>query len=253
LLIPYAIAGVVSCGYALIRSVHIGDFAIFTHELARYLLAWDKTWPDTICDLWVAPVWFLLALFWARLFFYYLSYTGKWFVPLCVVFAVTMTILHPYLPTPFCIGRGIEALLFMVIGWTYRKYGFPVWSKAIAIGCWLVSMYLGTIDVCAFQYNCLPVDVVGACGGTLVIFYISKGMAQTFLKPFFSWCGRNSLIILCTHSIEMGMTIIHVMVNLLPFKIHEVVYFGIKHGVALLGTWGYEVTKRKIRKYMRFK
>lgn len=155
------------------------------HDAARYVLALDAMWPDTIFDRWVNPIWFLLALFWGRLIFYYLSSLGKWFIPLCAVLSVTMIMIHPYLVTPFCIGRGIEALVFMAIGWAYRRYRFPVWAKFLAIVCWLASMYLGKLDLCAFEFNCLPIDIIGVCGGTLVIYYISKGIAKTFMKPFF--------------------------------------------------------------------
>lgn len=235
----------VACLYAGIQAYHYQEVDIVTHTVAKYSVAWDTIWEGTIFDKWDGPTWFLLSLFWARLFFDWLSKIGKWFIPLCIALSIAMIILHPYVPTPFGIGRGIEALMFMAIGFAYKRYDVPTWLKIVAIVCWLLSMWMGNIDMYGYKYNCLPVDIVGACGGTLVIYYVAKGIAKTFAAPFFTWCGRNSLIILCAHSIEMSMTIIHVVIKRLSYEIPMMIYFGLKHGVTLLGAWGYSVIKRR--------
>jgi len=239
LLIPYAVVAGVACLYTGVQAFHYKDMGMLTHEIAKYVFAWDTTWKGTLIDKWDGPTWFLLSLFWARLFFDWLSKTGKWFIPLCIALSITMILLHPYVPTPFGIGRGIEGLMFMAIGFAYRRYSIPTWLKIIAMVCWPISMWLGSIDMYGYQYNCLPIDILGACGATLVIYYVAKGIARTFVSPFFTWCGRNSLVILCAHSIEMSMTVIHVITKLLPFELPMMLYFGIKHGVTLLGSWGY--------------
>ncbi len=246
LIIPYLVVAGLSCVYVLAQAVHYHDMSMFTHAVARYSLAMDTLYENTLLDRWIGPMWFVLALFWGRQFFYWLSKTGKWFMPLCVFLSILMIIIHPYVPTPWGISRGIVALAFMAVGYAYRKYTFPLWVKIFAIGCWLASMYLGKIDVSTFQYNCLPVDLIGACGGTIVMYYFSKGIARTFIAPFFSWCGRNSLIILCAHSIELNMTIIHLIVSKLSFKIPSIAYYGIKHGLTLAGAWGYSYAKPRI-------
>ena len=246
LILPYIIVACVSCTYILMRALYYHDMSMFSHAVVRYSLAMDTKWDNTLLDdCWVGPMWFVLALFWGRLFFYQLSRTGKCFLPLCIGLSIAMILLHPYIPTPWGIGRGIMALAFLAIGYLYRKYKFPLWAKIVAILCWILSMYIGTINVSAIQFNCLPIDMIGACGGTLIIYYLSKGIARTFIQPFFSWCGRNSLVILCAHSIEMSMTIVHVMVSKLSFRIPSVAYYGFKHGITLAGAWGYERIKMK--------
>lgn len=244
LLIPYLIVACVSCIYAFVQSIHYNEFTYVTHKLVRYFFALDHTWPDTIFDYWVDPIWFLLALFWARLFFFWLSHIGKWFPLISVILSIVMVFIHPYVPTPFCIGRGIEALVFLAIGYIYRHFTIPIGAKIAVIGCWFISMFLGKIDLCAFQFNCLPLDILGACGGTLVIYYLSKGIKLTFLASFFSWCGKNSLIILCSHTIESNMTIVHLATKALPLTIPQIIYFGIKHTITILGAWIFTISQK---------
>lgn len=246
LLIPYLIVACVSCLYVLLQSIYHNDYRLISRQLIQYLLALDYTWPDTLFEYWVDPIWFLLALFWARLFFFWLSRIGKWFPLVCGLLSIIMILVHPYLPTPFCIGRGIEALVFLALGYAYRHYAIPIWTKIAVVGCWLISMFLGKIDLCAFQFNCLPIDVLGACGGTLVIYYLSKVIKLTFLSQFFAWCGKNSLILLCAHTIEFNMTLIYLAVKALPIAIPEVIYFGIKHTATIFGAWIYTIVKNSL-------
>lgn len=246
LLLPYAIVACAVCLYSAFRAHHYGDCSIVIHEVAKYIFAWDAVWEGTIFDLWDGPTWFLLSLFWARLLFEWLRAAGRWFIPICIALSVTMILLHPYVPTPFGIGRGIQALMLMAIGYAYKRYQLPAWLKIIAVACWPISMWLGDIDMYGYHYNCLPVDILGACGGTLVIYQISKqwtlwakSLRHSFFHSFVAWCGRNSLVILCAHSIEMSVTMIHVITKLFPLEVPSVLYSGIKHGVTLLGAWGY--------------
>lgn len=241
LLVPYAIVACVSCLWAALASIYKNDGNIFIHILASNIFAWDTQWG--IFDHWDGPTWFLLALFWARLFFYWLSKIGKCFVPLCISLSVAMIFIHPYLPLPFGIGRGIEALIFIALGWSFRHCSFPKWILLFPIVCWPISLWLGKIDMWSYHYNCLPIDILGACGGTLVIYWLSKCVAKTFMMPFFSWCGRNSLIILCAHSMEYNITLIKHIVLLLPFKLPVLLIDGVKHFTAIFGAWIYTMCK----------
>ena len=245
LLVPFIVTLVISCLYVLIQAIHYGDMSMLTHKLASHILAWDTIWEGTLFDHHIAPIWFLLALFWGRILFYWLSRLGKWLIPLCILLSVAMILVHPYVPTPFGIGRGIEALMFIAAGWAYKQYRFPLWVKIAGIACWIGSIYMGSMDMYAYNYSCMPINIIGACGGTLMMFYVSKGIARTFMKPFFAWCGRNSLVILCAHSIESTTTVVHMAAKVLPFKVPLVVYFGVRHAITLLGAWLYEKVKSK--------
>lgn len=240
LVVPYFIIGGLSCIYPLIQAIYYSDYSLVTHKAIALVLALDRTWADTLFDADVAPIWFLLALFWGRMIFYWLSRWDKWLIPVSLVLSIAMILLHPHVVTPLCIGRGFEGLCFITIGWVYRKYSFPLWIKIISVIGWVCSMWLGSMDMYFYRYSCMPIDIIGACGGTLVIYYVSKGIAKTFLKSFFAWCGRNSLVILGAHTIESSTTVVHKIINMLPVKLPLCLYYGIRHGVTLVGAWIYE-------------
>lgn len=246
LVVPYIVIAGLSCIYPLIQSIYYSDYSLVTHRAIALLLALDKTWPGSLFDADVAPIWFLLALFWGRMIFYWLSRWEKWIIPVCLILSIVMISLHPYVVTPFCIGRGLEGLFFITIGWAYRKYSFPLWLKIVGWGCWLCSMWLGSLDMYFYRYSCIPINIVGACGGTLVLYYVSKGIMKTFLKSFFAWCGRNTLIILGAHTIEASTTVVHIIINMLPVKLSLCLYYGLRHGITLVGARGYEKTVRVV-------
>lgn len=244
LIIPYILTAIASIGSTLIYAIFSHNLSVIPHEMVRYFVAMDHTWENSLFDTWVAPIWFLLALFWGRIIFYYISRLDIWSLPVCLVLSCAMVILHPYLPLPLGIGWGIESLIFIAIGSMFHKYTFPVWLKIFAIVCWLGSLWLGRIDFCEFQYHCLPINILGACGGTLLIYYLSKGIAKTFIKLFFEWCGRNSLIILCTHNIAMDTTTMQWLNKVLPFFVPMKIYHCIKHTLTLVVAWGYTILKK---------
>ena len=246
LLIPYLVLACFSALYALVLSFMQGDFRILVRDMIRYFIAMDKTWDNTLFDQWVTPAWFLPALFWARLFFWELSRTGKWFLPLCAVLSISMILIHPYVPTPLCLGRGVEALVFMALGRAYRQYRCPLWIKVVAIGCWIGSMFLGRIDLCGFCFHCIPIDIVGSCGGTLFVLLLAKGINRTHGKPFFAWCGKNSLLILCAHTMLYDINILHCAIKKLPFRIPETMYYDCKHLVTLCAAWIYSSAKNHL-------
>ena len=246
LLLPYLITAAVCCCYGLFRALYNHDWNMVTHTLVRYLVAMDHTWPGTLFDIWVAPIWFLLALFWGRIIFFYISRLGRWTLPVCVVLSGLMVFLHPYIPLPLGLGWSIEALVFMAVGRAYRQYGCPLWLKIIAVACCALSMYLDRIDICAFTFHCWPVDVLGACGGTLLVYYLSKGIARSFMRPFFVWCGQHSLAILCIHNIAMDITAVHWLNRHLPFSLPVKVYHCFKHLFTLCFAWAFSLIRKSL-------
>lgn len=54
------------------------------------------------------------------------------------------------------------------------------------------------------HYELYPVDVLGACGGTVFFYWVSICCNKTKLNSIFVWLGVNSLVILCFHLIELN-------------------------------------------------
>ena len=89
--------------------------------------------------------------------------------------AVSALLLHKMFPySIWCISLGLVALPFVTLGWWLRSHTLPLWTKLLAIGCWILAIgvsYLGMYD---FEWKIYPLDVVGACGGTYVLYLLSK-------------------------------------------------------------------------------
>lgn len=251
LVLPYIVVASVCCLFSLIVSVYKGESSYFTHNVCRYLFALDNVYENTLFDKPITYVWFLIALFWGKLFFYLFSRFDRWGLVVCACLSIVMIILHPCITTPFCIGRGIESLIFIVIGYSVRKYKIPIILYVVAIICWPISLYFGGIDLFAYKFNYLPIDIIGACGGTLAIYYLSKLLKRTVVSPILSWCGRNSMVILCAHTIECSIPVIPFIVKLLPVSLPQFVYYGVRHITSILASWIYTSCKARVVNIMK--
>lgn len=57
-------------------------------------------------------------------------------------------------------------------------------------------------------YKILPLDILGAIGGTIVIYYISIFIKNLkYISRFFAFVGINSLAFLCIHLIDLDAPI----------------------------------------------
>lgn len=230
LLVPYVLVMIAVCVGAGVQALKYDQPQLLTHNVVRYLFALDYCYPDTLFDLWVSAVWFLPALFWSKVFFLFITQSKQWGHMICIVLAVAMILLHPYVVTPLCIGRGVEGLFFIVCGWWFRHNSMPWWGIVLCVCFWVVSMLLGKIDLCAFQFNCLLIDLIGSIGGTMVVYFISLFLSKIKgICLVLSWMGMHSMGILCLHTIESSIPVIHVLVGFLSFGLSAFVYFGLKH------------------------
>lgn len=132
-------------------------------------------------DLRIGAIWFLLALFWARLLLHCLArlpYTPVWVV-LC--FAIGYISTH-YVLLPWSIQQGMCAAAFLYLGYLAKKYDvlgvvkrFPcIW--AIAFVVWAVDiMFFGGMSMAINNYGSRPVlAVIGSIAGTLCVIGISQ-------------------------------------------------------------------------------
>ena len=161
-------------------------------------------------DLRIGAIWFLLALFWARLLLHCLArlpYTPVWVV-LC--FAIGYISSH-YVLLPWSIQPGMCAAAFLYLGYLAKKYDvlgfvkrFPcIW--AIAFVVWAVDiMFFGGMSMAINNYGSRPVlAVIGSIAGTLCVVGISQLIDRvSVLGSALSSIGQASLAILCVHLIE---------------------------------------------------
>lgn len=158
----------------------------------------------------IGAIWFLLALFWCRVSYNFIyCKIGKdkyWWICLCVAFIAT-AIDRYLINLPFAILPGLSAMIFYLIGDYLKQYHISKSVLIICMICWIVSIMYSHIWMVQCHYGMYPIDILGACGGTVFIYWISKLIEKTKIKGLFIWLGVNSLVILCFHLIELNCSL----------------------------------------------
>ena len=192
-------------------------------------------------EAWCGPLWFLFALFITRELFFLLrcGIRNPYVVLLvCTALSFTASVLYPLLaPMAWNPLPGIGMLIFYAIGWFAHQRHIPAIAKVLSIIAWLAVIYwylwggaAAHLDMRTCHANAL--EVLGACGGSLLLYgfcrYLLSALeeVQTWCNrqickfenlkicklpygvkippaPFWTWCGRNSLLILCVHSFDL--------------------------------------------------
>lgn len=204
LLFPYIVTVSFIAGIAAIKAVLLYDWMEIPKMLLSYL--WGGNIYKVEC-LPLGPIWFLLALFWAKsIMVIVIRYVQTEYVPLSVL---TITIagfaLNNYKEyVPFQLITAMQAVIFVGMGWYMRYRRFPVWFEIFAVIVWIAMIFYGKMDVYMGDYSYPPLNIVGAFGAFYVLkklCYLSLKFPGWIISPLV-WVGQNSLYFLCCHQVE---------------------------------------------------
>lgn len=188
--------------------------AVVKHE------GWDPPIRESLSLLWadvfgpmtpwgslsLGVIWFLLALLVAKSLLIPLSRLKQWAVPVSLAVAFATLLLHKVFPYSIgCLSLGLMALPFVTIGWWVKNNPVPLWLKITAVACWVVAICFSRLEMYTFTWNCYPLDVIGACGGTYC-FYLLSVVIKKYLRittKALSALGVWSLAIMCVHCFEI--------------------------------------------------
>lgn len=160
------------------------------------------------------PVWFLVSLFWCRLLSIPISKVKKDVVMLVGVLfaAIVAANLYYYIKLPLVIIPSLSALGFYTVGRLLSTRNFFSNEKIkmylpLLLGVWGICLSTGKrLNIVFSEYSGFYVlDLLGALGVFISLYFLvqnckTKSITWIFLK----WCGVNSLIILCVHSVELN-------------------------------------------------
>lgn len=189
---------------------------LFAHGGPKYTIVFPT-------ETYLGAIWFLMAIFWCKIFYSIIFKFFKNNIYLSVMIAFVISWLAIYvgkylLNMPFGILTGASGLAFYGVGPILRK----VSSKFlyITIPLWLVavSFHLTSVDMVNFDYHFYPFDFIYAIGGSLLVFLISGFFATKVKTRFLATIGAYSLEILCVHFLVMRTCdIIDYSSNSIPF------------------------------------
>ena len=144
--------------------------------------------PSHTLNCHAGPAWFLLSIFWCRIYFNELYQIKKQYYLLLsfVLFMIFWVLGMLIVNIPLCIGSGFTGLLFYAMGVKLKEKGltnYSWWKYLIFVLIWLFAAYYGSMNMSQYNYmigpgalhNFLsfPVSIIGALCGTLVICKIS--------------------------------------------------------------------------------
>ncbi len=217
LIIPYIFSAFCICVAAAI--VDLSNYAwadgSYTQEtIVKHLLGYNGE-----SNLWfvgrIRVLWFLLALFWARIIVISLLSRIKSIMLLCLIFfllGLLGIILGRFSAVPYCLPQGLSAASFLYMGYVVKKYDL-LYSNNVKhimpffIILWLYCWNQGGIDI---NNNFYSVGYVFCLFGATGAFFTLHSIVSHFHIKNLCWkalqfCGRYSLIIFCIHAIESNI------------------------------------------------
>ena len=203
------------------------DISYLLQPTLSMLVASPDGWETQWGLVYTGPMWFLVALFWIREFFYGLQlalnnldpkYRDLGILGISIVLSIIAVIVYPHIaPFPFGLTQAFTSMAFYALGYYVYRHPFPKWVYALSVLVWPFAIHYGSVSLAFCTIDYYPLSFIGACGGTYVIYLLCKGWSKVlsyisslnikhatvnFTSPL-TWCGVNSLAILCMHELEL--------------------------------------------------
>lgn len=226
LVIPYLIVAGVIIVYNLFIAIKRQAFEPWYALVWSYLIDdASNRFADSLnlpLDMGVGPIWFLIALWWSKTIFLFISRTRKHYIWICVVISFATVYLSKLFPLPFGLWQGLTALGFVSIGYWCRHNIVPLWLKIICIVSWVVALAVTSVSPYASSYPIYPLNLLGACGGTYCVYLVSLLIKKIpFVTALLTKFGERTMEILSLHTIDMRCNAIR---QLLKHTMHSI-YF----------------------------
>ena len=167
----------------------------------------------------IGPGWFLLSLFWSRLFFnYIIRIIPKHYFIASLFISSIVVITYPILPllTHLSLPQGLSCLFFLAIGYFTNQN--KILSKLschsylvlfLSVLSWMVTFFYGKVEVSTCTYKLWFIDYLGAIGGTCICYYTARYINRHthLLSTFFCKISKYSIAILSFHAIDFNIFI----------------------------------------------
>ena len=167
----------------------------------------------------VGALWFLMALLSAKILFLFVSKCGKWTGLVCLVLSPLAVYFFSFqFLIPWCLLHGVAALPFIYVGWWWRRHKeeIPLWAGLVLVVCWVAAILFSRMEMACLSFGCYPLDLLGALGGTWVVFHISRwlGCHSDYIARVLVVIGLYSLVIYCWHSIDITVNMFRQLLRL---------------------------------------
>lgn len=215
LLVPYLFVTIVTITYGIL-------VATWQHapEKAWY---WINSFLNAgINDSGIGPLWFLLAMFWCRMFYNLLYKVVKQIPGTIETYMVLISFLLfttiNFIPNNFirlinyqCIINGLYAMFYFSLGHITNKLNtkYQLLSVncllyiivAIVLGIICIISCMGTSDMGSFRQHIIY-NTLASVAVTFLLYHLCNKINDN-CSMFLSWYGRLSLVVFCFHTIML--------------------------------------------------
>ena len=250
LLVPYFFTMGIACLYGLIQAITKEDLGYFMCPFLSTLWLGADSYETNYGIITANFLWFIIALFWVKEIFYLIQWCFSKITPkykhviilgTCILLSFVISLIknnHRIPALPLSVLQGMNALVFYGLGFFIRKYNMSTWMTFFCVLCWLLAICYGRIDMMDCIYKIFPLDILGALGATIMIYYISALMIKICKNSSFlykliksiQWIGLNSMLLLCMHDLDFRTGIfwsikcrIFFLDNLCLIGIHQII------------------------------
>lgn len=200
----------------------------------------------------IGPIWYLLALIWAMILLKIYTHFANTFFPAVIIGAIGLLTLR-WFWLPWSIQEGMVASIYLSVGFEYHKHQNIDLTKnrfvhygilGLSISYVLICLKMNThIDMVSNKYPLGVIDFVGTICCVISLRYISRviGRKRQGFVQCVQWLGKNTLVMLCVHTIEMRIfpwwAINKILSGIKEQLIINWVIFGIRVVLVLGGTY----------------
>lgn len=175
----------------------------------------------------VGPLWFLPAFFCAMLFTHFIFAIKKVYIQILIIIAgfyMSIIIFHYCDMLPFGILPGFVGATFICMGGYYKMYSQYLHHPLIILVGFVILLLCMIFGNCAMSWHIYKLQIlqlIGAFVATLLIFRILPN-----IKFGLSNIGKNSLILMCIHSIDRKLCLTADFVEKFTYSDNKLIILG---------------------------
>ena len=161
----------------------------------------------------LGPMWFLFSLLWGWILFYLIiqieneALRGSFVLIIGIAGCLLMD-----LELPFQIAQGFVAAFYVYCGTLMREKKLlekrvPWWMAVILMIAWLPQVMWGTMNLALYSVRFSIFGVLGSLAGSFLVIKLSlyANRIESRVTDGLKWLGRNTILILCIHAVEMAV------------------------------------------------
>ncbi len=161
--------------------------------------------------------WFFFALFFGRIVFDYchMVFEEKQLFIICLFLSIAGILMGKYQSAVFSIDIALTIQIFFYFGYKLKSFHFQAfsWRRLLLFASsWILLLLLiypdpeqaTYLELAVRRYELFPLFYLDALAGTLFLTELSLFFTKnlTFITKPFSYLGKNSLYLLCIHTVD---------------------------------------------------